>query len=364
MGFEVLADLPEFGFQGAFWIVIISFLVFVAFVLYWVAGRVQEHVEFEGRRICKMRITLDGRGVVEGNLAHNDAFDEETLEAFEQKGETKVIKGILDQLKADGRLHIYNYKITDDTNIDEDFADKTRIISPVPLQSTEISYEDEIIRRPILKFWKAEGYRNCTFLQYPLTRKVRLWDEDEQEWVDFWLATPLDHPKGKKYTTLRDNPFPDAPVHVFSVQVIKNAEALAKFALIAKKFQKALEANQSLEAERDTYKELHEEMRRKFEDKHLDYEDSQDDLAQKDYYVGGKEAYKKQQTLGAFWIILASVASGFMSLMMTAMFPEADLELKIIAGMIVGLLITGGGFMFYMSTVKPVQKMRINDLDE
>lgn len=356
----ILGLLPEFSFQGIFFAIIIAGLIVIALLIYWVAGKIKEKVDYEGKRVCKMRITIQGSFTIEGNLALNDSFDEEVLEQFESQEDVRVVKGIIDQLKKEDKLFVYNYKVTDDTNADEDFADRTRIISPVQIESPLYSWEDQQSKRPILKFWEAETFRNCVFVH--TTKKIRIKNEEGDD-EDYWIACPLPKTESKRYVTLYDNPFPNAPVNMFNIIKMESAKGLTQMHSIAKTFSKAVEYNKSLVDERDLYFGLHKELLRKYEEVNIEKNDLEEELAEKPYINIGKEAYKRQQTLGAFWIVLSAVATGFSMLMFPAMFPQDDLQLTMIAGMVVGMIIAGGGFMFYMSRITPIQKVRVEDIE-
>lgn len=358
---SLISTIPPVSLTGLVFVFIVVTIVVAGFFVWWIMGRIKNKVDFEGRKICRMRITIQNKFTIEGNLSHNDSFDDDVLEQFELQQDVKVVKGIIDQLKKEKKLWIYNFNVTDDTDADEDFAKKTRIISPVQIESEDYSWSDQRERRPFSNPFVPEGRRNCIFVDS--TKKIRIVSDDLGE-EDYWIASVLPKSETKFYNTLYKNPFPEAPVNMFNTIVMHSAKGIAEIAHIAKVASKAFEFNRHLESERDTFKDLYSESLDKIEEINVEKNDLEESLAQKPYVISGKEAYKKQYGVGAVWILIAGISSGFMSMFMPTLFPTIEPEVASMIGIIVGMVVAGAGYMFFSSRVKAVQKVPYEEIRE
>ncbi len=355
----IVDSLPEVSVQGLnFAFIIITIIVLGAFG-YWAMGRFKGKIDYEGRRVDAFRITVQGRYTIEVNLAHNDSFDEEMLERFEDQADTKIIKGILEKIKQRKEIWIYNAKITDDTEADEDFADKVRIISPVQLESEDNSWLDQSAKRPFFKPWAPERRRNIVFVD--TTRKIRTYDEDKHP-EDWFFASVLPRSEPKVYNTMRDNPFPNAPVNIF--RIIKNEawSGLAELVSMTKTLRIALENNKVLADERDMFHKLYKNLLGKVEGLSIEKNESDEELAQKPYIEALTDALQKQEQVGGIWVILSGVIAGIFAIIMPSIFPSMDTELAQIVGMGIGLGIGGFGYMYWASKQVPVKKVSTKEI--
>jgi len=348
--FSVLIDwLPKIGIEGiwlAFWV---FFLIAVGISFWFFFSRLKERHDYEGTPICKMRITIMKKYTLEGNLSENDSFDDEKLSQFREQKDLKVITGIVENLIKNGELYLYNFKVTDDTEATDDFPDKTRIFSPVKIETPEYSWQSQKGKRMFEKFFLvSEKRQNCVF--YSTTQRLTIYDEDGHE-EDWWIASPMPMVEGKKYVTLRDNPFPDAPVHAINITKMEALRAVAEYASASTTIAKALGYNKHIIRERDDYHELYDKSLEENETVNMEKNQLEEELAQKKYIDTGRE--DRKLALHDFtWAIVGAVCGGFGAVMLPEAFPTYNPMLTAFGGIALGLLFAGIIFKYFVATKK------------
>jgi len=355
--FDTLAQLaPELGTGVLTFFLIILVLVFISIGTFFWVTKIAQKVSFEGEEICRMRITIQGKYTLEGNLSKNDSFDEEKLDELKEKAELKVIVGIIEQLKKIGKLFIYNFKVTDDTDATDEFAKKTRIISPNKLESDTYSTPSQRGKRFFTNPFQSQARRNCIFVH--TTRRVTIINEDKQE-EDWWFACPLPIVEQGMYNYLKDNPFPNEPVHYYNIENIQGSKAIAEYASATTTLTKALQANKHVVKERNAYEKLYNQILDKLEISEMEKNSLEEEVSQKKYVDTGREEWLKKQKENFAWSILSGVAVFVGVVAIPDAFPNYPYTTMQIIGMAIGLAMTGIIFKFFTDKQKDITKQRV-----
>jgi len=357
--FDTIANwLPVVGIEGiwlAFW-----FFTLIAFAIgFWVFfSKIKEKHDYEGVPICKMRVTIMKRYTLEGNLSENDSFDEDRLIQFKEQKELKVISGIIEHLIKIGQLYIYNFKVTDDTEATDDFPDKVRIISPVKIESPEFSWSSQKGKRMFEKFFLvSEKRQNCVF--YSTTQKLTVYDRYGKEEL-WWVASPMPMVEGKKYITMKDAPFPDAPIHAINITKMEALRAVAEFASVSTELEKALRYNKHVIKERDDWMNLHEKALELVQKTNMEKNQLEEELAQRKYIDTGRE--EKSLSLHDFtWAIVGGVCCGFGAVMLPQVFPLQNPMLTSFGGIALGLLFAGIIFKYFVESKKTTIERKVEE---
>jgi len=217
------ASLPALGILGfVFWIVVLvvggagSF-----FVLRWAYLK----YSYEGaNEIAPYRIHWMGKyGNVEGNLSVNDSFDEEVMVQLERHSEMKFVADMIRNEIRNGNLFIYNFKVTDEGNIIDDFSKKVRIISPIDMTLPKYTWMDSLGKRNFGSIIRREKRRNIVV--YHTSEKITIIDEDGSE-EDWWILSPIPMVDAKELFRYSGSGIPETPVHYIEVKKIEGAKAL------------------------------------------------------------------------------------------------------------------------------------------
>ncbi len=355
--FDTIAEwVPRIGIEGI-WIVFWVFSMIAIAISFWFFfSRMKERHDYEGRPICKMRITIMKKYTLEGNLSENDSFDDEKLSQFREQKDLKVITGILENLIKNNELYLYNFKVTDDTEATDDFPDKTRIISPVKIESPEYSWESQKGKRLFEKFFLvSEKRQNCVF--YSTTQRLTIYDEDGHE-EDWWVASPMPMVEAKQYITMKNAPFPDAPIHAINITRMEALREVTEFASASTTIAKGINYNKHLIHERDDYLELYEKSLKENETINMEKNMLEEELAQKKYIDTGRE--DKKLTLHDFtWAIVGAMCGGFGAVMLPQAFPAYNPTLTSFGGIALGLLFAGIIFKYFVESKKSTVKKQV-----
>ncbi len=327
---------PILGILGfVFWIVIIIGGTFGGFIIFRMAWL---KFAYEGVfQIAPYRFIWMGKyGEIEGNLSRNDSFDDETMDGLEQHTELKFVKSIVkDQIKNE-QLFVYNFKITDEGDILEDFAKKVRIISPADITLSKYTWLDTRGKRNLGSILRREKRRNVVC--YHTSRRETVYDEDGHE-VEFWIISPLPMVEAKEVIGFNGKPITPAPAHFIDVIKIEGGKKLAEIATLAPILAEALKKYLHVKAERDNYAKLYDEEVENNQRVNMEKEELKHKLSQK-IYVGLEEKPEfPKSIMNMGWIIGTAMVTFFCTLIIPEYLPNMDEVIAQFVGMGIGLAI-------------------------
>jgi len=327
---------PILGILGfVFWIVIIIGATFGGFIIIrmaWLKFAYEGGIEIAPYRF----IWMGKYGEIEGNLSLNDSFDDETMEGLEQHTELRFVKSIVqDQIK-NGQLFVYNFKITDEGDILEDFAKKVRIISPADITLPKYTWLDTRGKRNLGSILRREKRRNVVC--YHTSRRETVFDEDGHE-VEYWIISPLPMVDAKEEIGFTGKPITPAPAHFIDVIKIEGGKKLAEIATLAPILAEALKKYLHVKAERDNYAKLYDAEVEKNQETNMEKEELKHKLSQKIYVGLEPEPIIPKSVMNMGWIIGTAMVTFFCTLIIPEYLPNMDEVIAQFVGMGIGLSI-------------------------
>lgn len=347
---SLLEDLM-FGFSGTpteeatasslgiigfiFWIVVIIGATFGGFILFrmaWLKFAYEGGIE-----IAPYRFIWMGRyGEIEGNLSLNDSFDEETMDGLELHTDLKIVKDVvLDQIK-NGKLFVYNFKITDEGDILEDFAKKVRIISPADITLPKYTWLDTRGKRNLGSILRREKRRNVVV--YHTSRRETVFDEDGNE-VEYWIISPLPMVEAKEAIGFNGKPISPTPSHFIEVFKIEGGKKLGEIATLAPILAEAIKKFLHVKAERDNYAKLYDAEVERNQQINMEKEELKHKLSQKIYVGLDEKPIIPKSVMNMGWIIGTGIVTFFTTILLPEYLPTMDPVIAQFVGMGVGLVI-------------------------
>ncbi len=315
------------------WIVIIiggSFAGFLLFRMAWLK------FAYEGEmQIAPYRLIWMGKyGEIEGNLSLNDSFDDETMDGLEQHTDLKFIKEIVkDQIK-NHKLFIYNFKITDEGDILEDFAKKVRIISPADLTLPMYTWLDTKGKRNLGSILRREKRRNVVC--YHTSRREEVFDEDGHP-IEYWIISPVPMVDEKTVIGFDSKPIQPAPAHFIEIIKIEGGKALGQIATLAPILAEAIKKKLHLEKERNNYAQLYDQEVEAHQKTNMEKEELKHLLTQKIYVGREVEPVIPKSVMNAGWILATGITVFFFVIVLPEYLTSMDLIIAQMIGMGVGL---------------------------
>jgi len=345
-----------------FWIVVIIAGIFGGFILFrmaWLKFAYEGGIEIAPYRF----IWMGKFGEIEGNLSLNDSFDDETMDGLEQHTDLKIVKEIIkDQIK-NKKLYVYNFKVTDEGDILEDFSKKVRIISPADLTLPMYTWLDTRGKRNLGSILRREKRRNVVV--YHTSRRETVFDEDRNE-VEFWIVSPL--PMVDEKTTVEFkkeeksgkivSAISPTPTHFIDIIKIEGGKKLGEIATLAPILAESIKKFLHVKAERDNYAKLYDSEVEENQKINMEKEQLKHQLSQK-IYVGREEEKKEvKSVMNAGWLIGTAVIVFFFVIILPEYLTSMDLIIAQMLGMGVGL----GIILFLWAYIqgkekKPEQKL-------
>ena len=317
------------------WIVIIiggSFAGFLLFRMAWLK------FAYEGEmQIAPYRFIWMGKyGEIEGNLSRNDSFDDETMDGLEQHTELRFVKSVVkDQIKNE-QLFVYNFKITDEGDILEDFAKKVRIISPADITLSKYTWLDSRGKRNLGSILRREKRRNVVC--YHTSRRETVYDEDGHE-VEYWIISPLPMVEAKEVIGFNGKAITPAPAHFIDVIKIEGGKKLAEIATLAPILAEALKKYLHVKAERDNYAKLYDQEVENNQRVNMEKEELKHKLSQKIYVGLEEKPVIPKPIMNMGWIIGTAMVTFFCTLIIPEYLPTMDEVIAQFVGMGIGLAI-------------------------
>ncbi len=316
-----------------FWLVVIiggSFGGFLLLRMAWLK------FAYEGdMQIAPYRLIWMGKyGEIEGNLSLNDSFDDETMDGLEQHTELKFVKDVVrDQIK-NHQLFIYNFHITDEGDILEDFAKKVRIISPADITLPMYTWLDTKGKRNLGSILRREKRRNVVC--YHTSRRDTVFDEDGNE-VEYWIISPVPMVEAKTIIGFDSKPIEPAPAHFIEIIKIEGGKALAEIATLAPILAEAVKKKLHLEQERNNYAKLYDQEVEAHQNTNMEKEEYKHQLTQKIYVGLEPEPVIPKAVMNAGWILATAITVFFFVVLLPEYLTSMDLIIAQMFGMGVGL---------------------------
>ncbi len=360
------ATASSLGIIGfVFWLVVIigaSFGGFILFRMAWLKFAYEGDVEIAPYRI----IWMGKYGEIEGNLSLNESFDDETMDGLEEHTDLKIIKNIVkDQIK-NKRLFIYNFKITDEGDILEDFSRKVRIISPDDLTLPKFTWLDTKGKRNLGSILRREKRRNVVV--YHTSKRVTVFDEDGNE-VEYWIVSPL--PMVDEKTTVefkkeeKSGKIVEAisptPVHFIEIFKLEGGKAIAQLATLAPILAESIKKFLHVRDERDNYAKLFDEEVEAHQKTNMEKEQLKHQKAQRLYIGEERKEELQKSVMNVGWIL----GTGFLVFFLVVILPQyltsMDLIMAQMIGMGVGTLVMVFLFSYISNKNKSPEEKRIEE---
>ncbi len=343
------ASIPALGAIGfIFWIVIaIGSIGGGFFVLRYIFLR----FSYEGGdEIAPYRFHWMGKySEVEGNLSHNDSFDEEVMAQLERHSDMKIVVDMVKNEIRNKQLFVYNFKVTDEGNVIDSFSRKVRIISPVDVTLPKYTWMDQQGKRNFGSVIRREKRRNIVI--YHTSRKITIYDEDGNE-EDWWIISPIpmvDEKLVLKYTSKSLSP---TPIHLIDIIKIEGGKAIAELGSFAPTFAESIQKYLTVRSERDNYRELYQIKVEELEDANMMNNNLKHLLHQKPYIPLEQDTETTKSVMNFGWIIGGAVISFIMMKLFPELIKDVDLEVMQIMGLGIGLALTGLMWRFYTESNK------------
>jgi hypothetical protein len=347
---------PILGILGfVFWIVVIIGATFGGFIIIrmaWLKFAYEGGIEIAPYRF----IWMGKYGEIEGNLSLNDSFDDETMDGLEQHTDLRFVKSIVkDQIK-NGELFVYNFKITDEGDILEDFAKKVRIISPADITLPKYTWLDSRGKRNLGSILRREKRRNVVC--YHTSRRETVFDEDGHE-IEYWIISPLPMVDAKHAIGFNGKPLTPTPAHFIDVIKIEGGKKLAEIATLAPILAEALKKYLHVKAERDNYAKLYDDEVEKNQQINMEKEELKHKLSQKIYVGLEPEPEIPKAVMTAGWIAITSFVTGLLIIILPDFLPSLDFMMAQLIGMGVGMGIMVMGFAYIQSKQSETKQKKV-----
>jgi len=328
------ASASTLGILGfIFWIIMIlggSFGGFLLLRKVWLKFAYEGDIEIAPYRL----IWMGKYGEIEGNLSLNDSFDDEVMDGLEQHTQLRFVKDVVkDQIK-NGKLFVYNFKITDEGDILEDFSKKVRIISPADLTLPKYTWLDSKGKRNLGSILRREKRRNVVC--YHTSRRETVFDEDGNE-VEFWIISPLPMVDEKTIIGFDSNPITPSPAHFIEIIKIEGGKALAELATLAPILAESIKKLLHVRKERDNYAKLYDQEVEAHQNTNMEKEELKHQLTQKIYVGLEPEPVIPKAVMNAGWIIGTAVMVFFLVVILPEYLQSMQLIIAQMLGMGVGL---------------------------
>jgi len=350
------ATQSTLGILGfVFWLVIIigaSFGGFLLFRLAWLKFAYEGEMEIAPYRL----IWMGKYGEIEGNLSLNDSFDEETMEGLEQHTQLKFVKSmVLDQIKK-AKLFVYNFRITDEGDILEDFSKKVRIISPVDLTLPMYTWLDTKGKRNLGSILRREKRRNVVV--YHTSRRETVFDEDGNE-VEFWIVSPVPMVEATTMIGFDSRPIEPAPSHFIDVIKIEGGKKLGELATLAPILAESIRKLIRERQEKDNYAKLYDQEVEDHQRTNMEKEELKHQLTQKIYVGMEPEPVIPKAVMNAGWILATAITVFFFVVILPEYLTSMDLIIAQMVGMGVGLAIVLMLWAYISGKEKKVERKTI-----
>ena len=293
-------------------------------------------------------------GTVEGNLSHNDSFDEEVMINIEQHSDLKMFPDIIRHMIKQKKINVYNFKMTDEGQATDDLDRKVRIISPIDLTSLEVAWEDQKGKRNIMSIVRREKRRNVVF--YHTSQRIEIVDEDGNI-EDWWIVSPVPMTEAKRIIGFDSNAIAGAPTHFIEVLKLEGGRALATLASLSPIISEAIAKYQHAIAERDTFHNMYEEGVLLLEEANMKVNDLKNLLTQKKYVDFGAEEILQKAQMNFGWLIGVGVITYVMMKLMPRLLQGyIEQDLSEIIGMAVAIFIIGLVWQWYTEKQKTLEE--------
>ncbi len=304
-----------------FWVAIIIGAVIGGFLLFrmlWLKFQYEGHFE-----IAPFRFIWMGKfGEIEGNLSLSEAFDDEEMEMIEQHTEVKFAKEVVKEQIKNKKLFIYNFKITDEGDVLEDFSRKVRLISPVDLTLPRFTWLDSKGKRNLGSIVRREKRRNVVL--YHTTQRFTVLDEDRND-VEYWIVSPVPMVDAKTVVQWLGNPIKPVPTHYIDIIKLEGGRALGQLAELRPILDEAIKKFTHVLAEKKNYEKLYNDEVEAHERTNMEKENLKHQKAQKMYVGDDEKPVEPVSKMNAGWIIGTAVTVFFMVVVLPEFLVSLDL---------------------------------------
>lgn len=352
------ATASTLGILGfIFWLVVIGGAIFGGFIIFrmaWLKFAYEGEIEIAPYRL----IWMGKYGEIEGNLSLNESFDDETMDGLEQHTKLKFIKEIIkDQIK-NKRLFIYNFKITDEGDVLEDFSKKVRIVSPADLTLPKYTWLDQRGKRNLGSILRREKRRNVVL--YQTSRRETVFDEDGNE-VEYWIVSPIPMVEAKEAIGFDGNAISPVPTHYIEIIKIEGGKALAQIAVLAPILAESIKKFLHVKQERDNYATLYDQEVENHQQTNMEKEELKHQVAQRMYIGTDEKPVIPKGVMNAGWILGTAIIVFFFMIILPEYITSVDLIVAQMMGMGVGLGIVLLIYAWYSEKQKSPEQKRLEN---
>jgi len=353
---EAEATASTLGILGfIFWLVVIAGAIFGGFIIFrmaWLKFAYEGDIEIAPYRL----IWMGKYGEIEGNLSLNDSFDDETMDGLEQHTKLKFMKEIIkDQIK-NQKLFVYNFKITDEGQVLEDFSKKIRLISPADLTLPKFTWLDQRGKRNLGSILRREKRRNVVV--YHTSRRETVFDEDGIE-VEYWILSPVPMVEAKEAIGFDSKAISPVPAHFIDVIKLEGGKAIAQLAVLAPILAESIKKFLHVKQERDNYANLYDQEVENHQQTNMEKEELKHQVAQRMYIGTDQKPIIPTSVMNAGWILGTALLVFILVVVLPEYITSVDLIVAQMIGMGVGVGIVLLLYAWYSEKQKSPEQKRL-----
>jgi len=285
------------------WIIVIVSVITGGTALFIVARWIKRKIDYEGEEIGLFDIMIMGKYVLQGNLSINDSFDIENLEVLAEeaqrekkenktgKSSLEIIPQVIMQMMKEGKVFIYYYKVTDDSEILDKLNSRTRIISSGQLESNEFSWLEQRGKRSIRSVLRKEKRRQVVV--YHSAKRYEIMNEDEN-YDDWWIVSPIPKVEAEQHFGFNSKAVGGMEHHLF-LNLIQGGKNLASIASYISSLTDAITKAEFYKQQYKNFQEIHKKVVQEKIALNGEINRLKMLLSQKKYVDYGKEELLKKQ---------------------------------------------------------------------
>lgn len=293
----------------------------------------------EGLDIAPYRFIWMGKfGEIEGNLSVNETFDDEDMTGIEVHTGLKFDHEIVKEQIKNRNLYVYNFRITDEGDVQEDFSKKVRIVSPDNLQDQKFTWLDTKGKRNLGSIVRREKRRNVVL--YSTTKRYTVFGQDKGEEIEYWVVSPLPMVDAKTTVQYKKDikngeiveVIDPTPVHFIDIKKLEGGKALSQFLELKPTLDEALAKLEAERVEKRNYEKLFNQEVRKLQIINFEKEELKHKLSQRKYIKGDETIEEHKPDMNIAWIL----GSALMVFFLVVLLPQYLVSMQLIMAQFMG----------------------------
>ena len=322
IGETFLRNLSEGASEGADlnlgWIIWLFVSIAVLVVGFIVLTHFKRHFDFDGNGEPHgyNEITRIGDYPLRGNLATYKMIDDDELKMISDAvPEYENFYDVVLQMRKEDNLHLYTFKITDDSDIQDKLGSRARIMCAYPLESQDIYWTSQKGKLSITSILRKEKTRYISVIK---SKKITVKNEDGNK-DDWYVLVPM--PRTITSKTVGFGGLEELKTTI-TIKEIVNASALIPRINLAGFVADAVIKNQTLIDEKESAEDFLAETTIHLKEANQKIQKKNYLLSQKKYVDIGKTDIKKSEANDLAFMLGGMIVTFMMMMIFPSFLPD------------------------------------------